>query len=54
MEGAKDSVRVKAEWFVQKQMALSILAQHERWSFPFQATGKKSDKAISSQFAVEP
>jgi hypothetical protein len=52
--GAQDSVRVKAEWFVQKDMALSILAQHERWSFPFLATGKQSNNIISRQYTVYP
>ncbi|MGA3323269.1 MAG: capsule assembly Wzi family protein [Terriglobia bacterium] len=52
--GAQDSVRVKAEWFVQKDMALSILAQHERWSFPFLATGKQSDNVFSLQYTVYP
>src|SRR5208283_3188445 len=52
--GAQDSVRVKAEWFVQKDMALSILAQHERWSFPFLATGKRSNNTVSLQYTVYP
>ena len=52
--GAQDSLRVKAEWFVQKDMAFSILAQHERWSFPFLATGKQSDNIVSLQYTVYP
>jgi hypothetical protein len=52
--GAQDSVRVKAEWFVQKDMEFSVLAQHERWSFPFLATGKQSDNVVSLQFTVYP
>jgi len=52
--GAQDSLRLKAEWFVQKDVAFSILAQHERWSFPFLATGKQSDNVISLQFTVYP
>ena len=47
-------MRVKAEWSVQKEMELSVLAQHERWSFPFPATGKQSDNVISLQFTVYP
>jgi hypothetical protein len=35
-------------------MELSVLAQHERWSFPFPATGKQSDNVISLQFTVYP
>ena len=52
--GAQDSVRVRAEWFVQKDMAFSLLAQHERWAFPFLATGKQSDNVVSLQFTVYP
>jgi hypothetical protein len=52
--GAQDSVRVNAEWFVHKDMAFTILVQHERWSFPFLATGKQSNNVISLQFAVQP
>jgi hypothetical protein len=52
--GAQDSVRVKVDWLVQKDMELSFLAQHERWSFPFLATGKQSDNVISLQFTVYP
>jgi hypothetical protein len=52
--GAQDSVRVKAVWLVRKEMEISALAQHERWSFPFLATGKQSDNVVSLQFTVYP
>jgi hypothetical protein len=52
--GAQDSLRVKADWLVHKEMEFSFLAQHERWSFPFLATGKQSDNVVSLQFTVYP
>jgi len=52
--GAQNSLRVKADWFVQKQMELSFLAQHERWAFPFLATGKQANNIVSLQFTVYP
>ena len=52
--GAQDSVRVQADWFVQRDMEFSALVQHERWSFPFLATGKQSDNVVSLQFTLYP
>lgn len=52
--GAQDSVRVKADWFVQKDMEFSFFAQHERWDFPFLASGKQSDNVVSLQFTFYP
>jgi len=52
--GSQDSVRVKADWFVQKQVELSAFFQHERWAFPFLATGAQNNNVISLQFAVHP
>jgi hypothetical protein len=52
--GAQDSVRVQADWLVQKEMEFSALIQHERWSFPFLATGKQDDNVVSFQFTVYP
>lgn len=47
-------MRIKADWFVRKEMELSVLAQHERWDFPFLATGKQGDNVFSVQFTVYP
>jgi hypothetical protein len=52
--GAQDSLRVKIDWLVQKEMEFSFLAQHERWAFPFLATGKQTDNVVSLQFVVYP
>jgi len=52
--GSQNSIRVKADWFVQKDMELSVLAQHERWVFPFLATGAQSNNVVSVQFTVYP
>jgi len=52
--GSQDSLRVQADWFVQKEMELSFLAQHELWVFPFLATRPQSDNVISLQFTVYP
>jgi hypothetical protein len=52
--GSQDSLRVKAVWLVQKEMEVSFFAQHERWRFPFLATGKQSDNVVSLQFTVYP
>jgi hypothetical protein len=52
--GTQDSVRVQADWIVQKQMELSVLVQHEFWTFPFLASGARSDNVLSLQFTVYP
>jgi hypothetical protein len=52
--GSQDSVRVQADWLVQKEMELSVLVQHEFWTFPFLAAGTQRDNVISLQFAVHP
>jgi hypothetical protein len=52
--GAQDSVRVQADWFAHKDMEISALIQHERWSFPFLANGKQNDNVISIQFMAYP
>lgn len=52
--GAQDSVRVKADWLVHKDMEISALAQHERWSFQFLANGKQSDNVFSLQVTFYP
>jgi hypothetical protein len=52
--GAQDSLRVKADWLVQKEMEFSFLAQHERWAFPALTTGKQTDNVVSLQFTVYP
>jgi len=52
--GSQDSVRIQADWFVQKQMEISVLAQHEFWNFPFLAPGTQNDNVISFQFTVYP
>lgn len=53
-KGSQNSLRVKADWLVQKEMELSVLAQHERWAFPFLATGARGDSVISLQLTVYP
>jgi hypothetical protein len=50
--GSQNSLRVKANWLVQKEMEFSVLAQHERWVFPFLATGAQSNNVVSLQFTV--
>jgi hypothetical protein len=52
--GSQNSLRVRADWLVQKEMELSVLAQRERWEFPFLATGAQSDNVISLQFTLWP
>ncbi len=52
--GAQDSVRIKADWLTKKDMEFSALIQHERWSFPFLATGKQSDNVFSLQLTFYP
>jgi len=52
--GSQDSLRVKADWLVQKEMEFSVLAQHERWVFPFLATGTQNNNVVALQFAVYP
>jgi hypothetical protein len=52
--GLQDSVRVKADWFVQKQVELSAFFQHERWVFPFLAGGAQNNNVISLQLTVYP
>jgi hypothetical protein len=52
--GSQDSVRVKADWFVQKETELSILVQHESWQFPFLAGGSQNNNVLSLQLTVYP
>ena len=52
--GSQNSLRVQADWFVQKEMEFSALAQHELWVFPFLATRPQSDNVISLQLTVYP
>jgi hypothetical protein len=52
--GAQDSLRVKADWFVAKEMEFSVLAQREHWRFPFLNTFTQSDNVFSLQFTVYP
>jgi hypothetical protein len=52
--GSQNSVRVQADWRVQKEMEFSVLAQHELWVFPFLAVRPQSDNIISLQFTVYP
>jgi len=52
--GSQNSLRVQADWLVQKEMEFSVLAQHELWVFPFLATRPQSDNVISIQLTVHP
>jgi hypothetical protein len=52
--GSQNSLRVQAAWLVQKEIELSVIAQHELWVFPFLATKPQSDNVISLQFTVYP
>jgi hypothetical protein len=52
--GSQDSVRVKADWFVQRQVELSAAFQRERWLFPFLATGAQNNNVVSLQLTVYP
>jgi hypothetical protein len=52
--GSQNSVRVQADWFVQKQMELSVFAQHELWVFPFLAPRPQSNNVFSLQFTAYP
>lgn len=52
--GSQNSLRVKADWLVQKEMEFSVLVQHERWVFPFLAPGAQSDNVMSLQFTIYP
>jgi hypothetical protein len=52
--GSQDSVRVKAGWFVRKDVEFSVLFQHERWLFPFLATGAQNNNVGSLGFTVYP
>lgn len=52
--GSQDSVRVKADWFVQKETELSVLVQHEDWQFPFLAARSQSNNVFSLQLTVFP
>ncbi len=53
-KGSQNSLRVKANWLVHKDMELSALIQHERWAIPFLATGAQGDNVVSLQFTVYP
>lgn len=52
--GSQKSLRVKADWLVQKGMEFSVLVQHERWVFPFLATRAQSNNVVSVLFTVYP
>jgi len=52
--GSQDSLRVKADWSVAKEMEFSVLAQHEHWRFPFLDLYTQSDNVFSLQFTVYP
>ena len=52
--GSQNSLRVQADWLVQKEMEFSVLAQHELWVFPFLAARPQSDNVVSLQFTVYP
>jgi hypothetical protein len=52
--GSQNSLRVKVDCFVQRQMELSLLAQHERWAFPFLAAEPQSNNVLSLQFTAYP
>jgi hypothetical protein len=52
--GSQNSLRVQADWLVQKEMEVSVLAQHELWVFPFLAAKPQSDNVLSLQFTVYP
>jgi hypothetical protein len=52
--GSQNSVRVQADWLVQREMEFSILAQHELWVFPFLAPRPQSNNVFSVQFMVYP
>jgi hypothetical protein len=52
--GSQDSVRAEAGWFVERQIEFSVLAQHERWAFPFLANRPQNDNILSLQFRVYP
>jgi hypothetical protein len=52
--GSQNSLRVQAEWLVRNETGFSLLAQHERWAFPFLATGARCDNVISLQWTIYP
>ena len=52
--GTQDSVCVKADWFVQKKVEISAFFQHERWSFPFLATGAQNNNVAALEFILYP
>lgn len=52
--GSQNSLRVQADWLVQKDMELSVLAQHELWVLPFLAAKPQSNNVISLQFTMYP
>ena len=52
--GSQNSLRVQADWLVHKDMEFSLLAQHERWAFPFLAARAQYSNVISLQFTVYP
>jgi hypothetical protein len=52
--GSQISLRVQADWLVHKDMEFSLLAQHERWAFPFLAPRAQYNNVISLQFMVYP
>jgi hypothetical protein len=52
--GSQNSLRIQADWLVQKDMELSVLAQRKLWVFPFLAAKPQSNNVISLQFTVYP
>ena len=52
--GTQDSVCVKADWFVQKKVEISAFFQHERWLFPFLATGAQNNNVAALEIILYP
>jgi len=52
--GTQDSVRVKADWLAWRRMEFSLLAQHERWTFPFLAARSQDNNLVSLGFTIYP
>jgi hypothetical protein len=53
-KGSQNSLRFRADWLVQEEMELSVLAQHEHWAFPVLATGAQGNNVLSLQLTVYP
>lgn len=52
--GSQNSVRVQADWFIQRDLEVSVFTQRELWSFPFLAPTKHADNVFSIQFMLYP